>query len=81
MHHALTEAPAGSVLVVEITGDEPCQRALIGDIIAYAAKKKGLAGLITNGVRPPVPPEPDRQNALSSHTFSICRLLGISVYS
>lgn len=46
---ALTEAPAGSVLVVEVLGDAPRQRALIGDIIAHAAKLKGLALLAMCG--------------------------------
>ena len=49
LHHALSEATPGSVLVVQVEGSQPLERALMGDIIAYAAQKKKLAGLITNG--------------------------------
>ena len=49
VHHALVEAHPGQVLVVEVTGDAK-QTALMGDIIAYAARVRGLAGLVTNGV-------------------------------
>jgi 4-hydroxy-4-methyl-2-oxoglutarate aldolase len=50
VHRALAEAPAGSVLVVEShgTAEEIHARALIGDIIGYAALRRGLAGLVTN---------------------------------
>ena len=50
VHRALIEAPEGCVLAVESVGtaEEIASRALIGDIIAYAALKRGLAGLITN---------------------------------
>jgi len=43
------QAPAGSVLVVEVEGDAK-RRALAGDIIGYAALRRGLRGLVTNGV-------------------------------
>jgi 4-hydroxy-4-methyl-2-oxoglutarate aldolase len=38
--------------MVEVTGDADAVsgHALMGDIIAHAAKRKGLAGLVTNGV-------------------------------
>ena len=49
VHHALLEANPGQVLVVEVTGDAK-QTAVVGDIIAYAARLRGLAGLVTNGV-------------------------------
>ena len=49
VHHALVEAKRGQVLVVEVTGGAK-QTALMGDIIAYAARARGLAGLVTNGV-------------------------------
>ena len=50
VHRALAEAPTGSVLVVEShgTAEEIHARALIGDIIGYAALRRGLAGLVTN---------------------------------
>ena len=50
VHRALELAPAGSVLCVEVVGtiEEVHSRALIGDIIGYAALKRGLAGLVTN---------------------------------
>ena len=50
LHHALVDAPAGSVLVVEVVGEQPCRRAVMGDIIAYAAQRAGMLGLVTNGV-------------------------------
>ena len=49
VHRALAVAPAGCVLVVEVEGDAS-RRALAGDIIGYAAKRRGLHGLVTNGV-------------------------------
>jgi 4-hydroxy-4-methyl-2-oxoglutarate aldolase len=49
LHHALVEARAGDVLVVEVIGEQPCCRALMGDIIAHAAQLRGIAGLVTNG--------------------------------
>ena len=49
VHRALLEANPGQVLVVEVTGDAK-QTALVGDIMAYAAQLRGLAGLVTNGV-------------------------------
>ena len=50
VHRALELAPAGSVLCVEVVGtiEEVQSRALIGDIIGYAALKRGLRGLVTN---------------------------------
>eukprot|EP01043_Picozoa_sp_COSAG02_P013206 COSAG02_NODE_524_length_20723_cov_79.399438_17_plen_291_part_00 len=50
VHRALEAAPAGSVLCVESCGtiEEVQSRALIGDIISYAALKCELAGLVTN---------------------------------
>ena len=50
MHHALEEAPKGSILVIEVEGKNPKKRALLGDVIGYVAKKKGLGGVVTNGV-------------------------------
>lgn len=52
VHHALAEAPAGCVLVVEVVGKQldKHKRAVMGDIIAYAAKRRGILGLVTNGV-------------------------------
>jgi 4-hydroxy-4-methyl-2-oxoglutarate aldolase len=50
VHRALEAAPAGSILCVESCGtmDEVRSRALIGDIIGYAALKRGIGGLVTN---------------------------------
>lgn len=48
IHLALAEAPPGSVLVVACGGDE--SHALIGDIMAQAALKRGVAGLVTDGM-------------------------------
>ena len=45
----MVECSPGDVLVVEVIGDDPCARALVGDVMAYAAKKKKIAGLVTNG--------------------------------
>lgn len=48
IHLAIAEAPAGSVLVVACGEDE--SHALIGDIMAQAAMKRGIAGLVTDGM-------------------------------
>jgi 4-hydroxy-4-methyl-2-oxoglutarate aldolase len=48
IHLAIAEAPAGSVLAVACGEDE--SYALIGDIMAQAAMKRGLAGLVTDGM-------------------------------
>lgn len=48
IHLAIAEAPAGSVLVVACDGDE--SHALIGDIMAQAAMKRSLSGLVADGM-------------------------------
>lgn len=48
IHLALAEAPAGAVLVVACGGDE--RHALIGDIMAQAAMKRGIAGFVADGM-------------------------------
>jgi 4-hydroxy-4-methyl-2-oxoglutarate aldolase len=53
VHHALAKpSSTGCVLVVEVGGAdnaEVCSTALVGDVIAHAAKLRGVRGLVTNG--------------------------------
>jgi 4-hydroxy-4-methyl-2-oxoglutarate aldolase len=47
VHHAVTLAQAGDVLVVECNGrDNP---AIIGELLGTAARAKGVAGVVVNG--------------------------------
>jgi 4-hydroxy-4-methyl-2-oxoglutarate aldolase len=47
VHVAVAEAPAGSVLVVNV-GDEPA-RGYWGEVLTTAAESRGLAGLVIDG--------------------------------
>lgn len=47
LHYAITKAPPGSVLVIHTHGDT--RTGMCGDILADAARHRGIAGLVTDG--------------------------------
>ena len=47
LHLALTQAPAGSVVVCDAGGDDSC--AYAGELMALDARERGLAGLVVDG--------------------------------
>lgn len=47
VHKALLESPAGSVIVVDGSGD--CTGALFGELMATEAKARGIAGVVIDG--------------------------------
>lgn len=48
VHHAVGQARAGDVLVIDRGGD--FKHACVGGAVAYAAKKAGIAGIVVDGV-------------------------------
>jgi len=50
LHRAVAESSPGSVLVLDVTGTNARSRAMLGDVMAYSAKLRGIQGLVTNGV-------------------------------
>lgn len=47
LHHALAEAPAGSVIVAALTGDTPAGH--WGELMCVAAGAAGIAGVVVSG--------------------------------
>jgi 4-hydroxy-4-methyl-2-oxoglutarate aldolase len=47
VHKALLEAPAGAVIVADVSGD--CTGAMFGELMATEAKARGLAGIVVDG--------------------------------
>jgi RraA family protein len=47
-HKAIDMAAPGDVLVVEVSGDEAC--AIMGEIMCRIAQKRGIAGLVIDGL-------------------------------
>ena len=53
LHHAVSVAEAGSVIVLAVGGER--ETAHCGEIVALAAKKRGIAGIVLDGaIRDPV---------------------------
>jgi 4-hydroxy-4-methyl-2-oxoglutarate aldolase len=48
IHHALGEARPGDVLVIDRCGDH--KHASLGGAVAYAARKRGIAGIVVDGM-------------------------------
>jgi regulator of RNase E activity RraA len=48
IHHAIGECRAGDVLVIDRCGDR--RHATVGGAVAYAARKQGIVGIVTDGM-------------------------------